>query len=174
MLTKTDIHHNKEIAAKARALYYAAFPKEERIPWPLLWWNTRRKGIDFTAYLDGQLFCGFTIAVRLEDLYYVLFFAVDEALRGKGYGSQILGQLQEEYGTLGLNIEPLDPAAENYAQRQSRFAFYQKNGFFDTEHSVWEVGGKFRVLSTDKDLPMSQVKKVFRKLTMGLLNVKTQ
>ena len=117
---------------------------------------------------------GFTIAVRLEDLYYVLYFAVDEALRGKGYGSQILGQLQAEYGTLGLNIEPLDPTAENYAQRQKRFAFYQKNGFLDTEHFVWEVGGKFRVLSTDKKLPMSQVKKVFRKLTMGLLNVKTQ
>lgn len=174
MLTKIDVHYNKEIAAKAKALYFSAFPKEERIPWLILWQNTRRKDVAFTAYLDGQLFCGFTIAVRLEDLYYVLYFAVDEALRGKGYGSQILGQLQAEYGTLGLNIEPLDPTAENYAQRQKRFAFYQKNGFLDTEHFVWEVGGKFRVLSTDKKLPMSQVKKVFRKLTMGLLNVKTQ
>lgn len=174
MLTKIDVHYNKEIAAKAKALYFSAFPKEERIPWLILWQNTRRKDVAFTAYLDGQLFCGFTIAVRLEDLYYVLFFAVDEALRGKGYGSQILGQLQAEYGTLGLNIEPLDPTAENYAQRQKRFAFYQKNGFLDTEHFVWEIGGKFRVLSTDKKLPMSQVKKVFRKLTMGLLNVKTQ
>lgn len=174
MLRKIEIHHSRELTAKAKALYYAAFPREERIPWSILWWNTKRKDLYFTAYLDGTVFCGFTIAVQLDGLYYVLFFAVDETLRGKGYGSQILGQLRDEYGTLGLNIEPLDPTAENYAQRQKRFAFYQKNGFLDTEHYVWEVGGKFRVLSTDKKLPMSQVKKVFRKLTMGLLNVKTQ
>ena len=64
--------------------------------------------------------------------------------------------------------------ADVYAQRQKRFVFYEKNGFFDTEHFVWEVGGKFRVLATNKDLPMSQVKKVFRKLTLGLLHVKTK
>ena len=141
MLTKIDVHYNKEIAAKAKALYFSAFPKEERIPWLILWQNTRRKDVAFTAYLDGQLFCGFTIAVRLEDLYYVLYFAVDEALRGKGYGSQILGQLQAEYGTLGLNIEPLDPTAENYAQRQKRFAFYQKNGFQEFDERWFEYRG---------------------------------
>ena len=174
MLSKIDVHHNRELAIKAKKLYYSAFPKEERIPWPLLWWNTKRRNIQFMAYLDGQVFCGFTISVRMDGLFYVLFFAIEESQRGKGYGSRILRQLQAKYGTLGLNVEPPDPSANNYAQRQKRFSFYENNGFFDTEHFVWEVGGKFRVLSTDKNLPMSQVKKVFRKLTMGLLNVKTQ
>lgn len=174
MLTKIDIHHNKALAGRAKKLYLSAFPKEERIPWTLLWWNTKRKDVQFTAYLDGQLFCGFTVSVLVDQLCYVLFFAVDEAVRGKGYGSQILKELQAEYGVLGLNVEPLDPTAPNYTQREKRFAFYRKNGFFDTEHYVWEVGGKFRILSTDKNLPMSQVKKAFRKLTLGFLNVKTQ
>lgn len=174
MLTKVDIHHNKELARKAKKLYFSAFPKEERIFWPLLWWNTKRRDICFTAYLDGTVFCGFTVSVTVNKLCYVLFFAVDEPQRGKGYGSKILAQLQKEYGVLGLNVEPLDPMSSNYAQREKRFAFYRKNGFFDTEHDVWEVGGKFRVLSTDKNLPMSQVKQAFRKLTLGFLNVKTQ
>ena len=174
MLTKIDIHHNRELAAKTKKLYLSAFPKEERIPWPVLWWNTKRRDVQFTAYLAGKVFCGFTVSVVLEGLCYILFLAVEEDRRGKGCGSQILMDLQRAYGTLGLNVEPLDPAAENFAQRERRFAFYRRNGFFDTGHFVWEVGGKFRVLSTDKDLPMSQVKKAFRKLTMGLLNVKTQ
>ncbi len=174
MLTKTDIHQRKDLMQKTKALYDSAFPKEERIGWLLLYWNTKRKGVHLTAYLDGEVFCGFTVSVTVDNLCYILFLAVAEGVRSKGYGSQILQQLRIDYEVLGLNVEPLDPTATNYAQRQKRFAFYRKNGFYDTEHYVWEVGGKFRILSTDKNLPMTQVKKAFSKLTMGFLNVKTR
>lgn len=172
MLRKVDVHYNRELAQKVKKLYRSAFPKKERIPWFLLWWNTKRKGLHLDAYLDGRTFCGFTVCATVEQLCYVFFFAVEDTVRGRGYGSKILTQLQTQYGTLGLNIEPLDPAAPNCAQREMRFAFYRKNGFFDTGRDVWEVGGKFRILSTDENLPMTQVKKAFGKLTMGLLHVK--
>ena len=172
MLTKIDVHHNCLVAEEVKKLYFSAFPKYERIPWLVLWWNTKRKNLRFMAFLDGREFCGFAIYTVVDRLCYVFFFAVAENLRGKGYGSKILADLQKSYGAVGLNIEPLDPSADNYTQRESRFAFYKKNGFFDTGYDVWEVGGKFRILSTDQNLPMSQVKKAFRKLTAGFLNVK--
>ena len=172
MLKKVDIHSNRQVARQVKKLYLSAFPKEEQIPWPVLYWNTKRKDLHFTAFIDGNLLCGFTIFATVENLCYIFFFAVEETLRGQGYGSRILADLQTEYGTLGLNIEPLDPAADNYEQRKMRFAFYGKNGFFDTEHNVWEVGGKFRILSTQKNLPMIQVQKAFSKLTAGLWHVK--
>ena len=172
-LTRVDVHNDKDLAKKVKELYRLAFPKEERVAWPLLWYNTKRKDIALTAYLDEELFCGFTVSVTMDGLCYILFLAVAESQRGKGYGSQILQNLQESYEALGLNVEVLDPTASNYLQRKRRFAFYEKNGFYDTGYHVWEVGGKFRVLSTRKDLPMEQVKQVFRKLTLGFLKART-
>ena len=71
-------------------------------------------------------------------------------------------------------MELLDPAAENYPQRQRRFRFYQRNGFFDTGYHVWEAGGKFRVLATDSILDEAAYRKIFRKLSLGFWNVKLQ
>ena len=104
----------------------------------------------------------------------MLFFAIDEEKRGKGYGSAILQLLQKQYKTVVLNVELLDPAAENYTQRKRRFAFYQKNGLVDTYYHVWEVGGKFRVLSTEPELDVPQYKKIFKKLSLGVWDVKLQ
>lgn len=169
-----QIHHNKKWKNAAKALYLSAFPKEERLPWWILWCNSLRPGIDLTAWTDDGEFCGFTYSVTVDGLHFLLFFAVAEDRRGMGYGSAILSQLKETYGTVVLNVEPLIPDAPNYIQRQSRFAFYGKNGFFDTGYDVWEVGGKFRVLCTDPVLNMALYKQLFKKLTFGVWNVKVR
>ena len=56
-LTRVDVHNDKDLAKKVKELYRLAFPKEERVAWPLLWYNTKRKDIALTAYLDEELFC---------------------------------------------------------------------------------------------------------------------
>ena len=169
-----DINQDIALCRQAKALYHAAFPKEERLPWWILRLNARRKGVDLNAFVEGDVFCGFTASVTVENLHFLLFFAIDEEKRGMGYGSAILRMLQEQYKTLVLNVELLDPAAENYEQRKRRFAFYQRNGLVDTHYHVWEVGGKFRVLSTDPVLDVKQYKKIFKKLTLGVWDVKLQ
>ncbi|MBO5322916.1 MAG: GNAT family N-acetyltransferase [Oscillospiraceae bacterium] len=173
-LTKIDIVHNKPLQRQAKALYLQAFPKEERLPWWLLRLNARRRGIDITAYLDGEQFCGFTASVTVEGMHFLLFFAIKQSLRGKGYGSAILTQLRNEHQTVTLNIEPLIPTAPNLEERKNRFAFYRKNGFFDTGYHVWEVGGKFRVLSTNPSLDEKVYKRIFRKLSLGFWDVKIE
>lgn len=149
-----------------------AFPKEERLPWWLLLCNSARKDIELTAWLDGDSFCGMTSSVTVGKLHFLLFFAVVPERRGTGCGSAILMQLRQTYDTVVLNVEPLIPTAPNLAQRESRFAFYKRNGFFDTGWFVWEVGGKFRVLSTAATLDVPAYKKIFRKLTLGLWDVR--
>lgn len=167
-----DLNKHHTLCRRAKALYMSAFPKEERLPWWILRLNTCRKGIDLTAFMDGDVFCGFTASVTVENLHFLLFFAIDDEKRGMGYGSAVLQMLQKQYQTVVLNVELLDPAAENYDQRKRRFAFYQRNGFVDTHYHVWEVGGKFRVLSTDPALNVPQYKKIFKKLTLGWWDVK--
>ena len=67
-----------------------------------------------------------------------------------------------------LNVELLDPGAENYAERCSRVAFYKKNGFYDTQYDIDEVGGTFRVLATRQTLDVEGYLQVFRKMSFGL------
>lgn len=171
-LRKVDAATDAAVLAKVKHLYLTAFPKEEQIPWPLVRLNALRKDIDLTAFLDGDTFCGFTYSVTAGNLHFLLFFAVDDGLRSKGYGSAILSQLREEYGTVVLNIEPFAEDAPNLPERHHRYGFYKHNGFFDTGYHVWEVGGMFRVLSTDPALDVPAYQQLFLKLTMGLWKVK--
>lgn len=173
-LTKIDITKNKTIEKQAKALYLQAFPKEERLPWWLLRLNANRKGIDLTAFMEGDRFCGFTASVTVEGMHFLLFFAIEAGFRGRGYGSAVLSRLRQEYETISLNVELLIPTAPNLEERKNRFAFYGKNGFFDTSYHVWEVGGKFRVLSTNPILDEKAYKRIFRKLSLGFWNVKIE
>ena len=169
-----DINKSPTLCRRAKALYHTAFPKEERLPWWLLRLNARRSGIDLTAFMDGDTFCGFTASATAGNMHFLLFFAIPEDLRGRGYGSAILSQLRQNYEVVTLNVELLDETAPHSPQRLQRFAFYQKNGFFDTGYHVWEVGGKFRVLGTEPQLDVAAYKRIFKKLSLGAWNVKLQ
>ena len=173
-LRKVDAASDPALLEKVRHLYLTAFPKEERIPWPLVRLNTLRKGIELTAFLDGDTFCGFTYSVACGDLYMPLFFAIDQSLRSKGYGSAVLSLLKETCGTVVLNIEPLVEDAPNLPERQHRFGFYRHNGFHDTGYHVWEVGGMFRILSTNPELDIPAYQKLFLKLTFGIWKVRIE
>ena len=173
-MQQIDLHSNPRLRRQARALYLEAFPKEERLPWWMLCLNARRRGIDLTAFVEEGRMVGFTASVTTEAMHFLLFFAIPAELRGQGWGSAILAQLQQQHDAVTLNVELLDPKAENFPQRQRRFRFYQRNGFYDTGYHVWEVGGKFRVLATQKALDVANYKKIFRKLSFGIWDVRLE
>lgn len=154
---------------EAKKLYREAFPKEERLPWWVLRLMTAPKGVALTAYERNDEFLGFTHSTATEDILFIMFFAVRGDLRGKGCGSAILEHIKQTNPgkAIVLNVEPLDDNADNAAQRASRMRFYQKNGFFDTGYDVAEVGGVFRVLSTDPVLDVEAYLRVFGRLSLG-------
>ena len=172
--TKIDVWKNKTLRQKVRSLYTEAFPREERLPWPILLWNARRRDIDLTAWLADGEFCGMTASVTVAHMHFLLFFAVDAPSRGQGHGSAILSRLQQEYESVTLNVEPLMDTAPNLPQRQRRFAFYRRNGLHDTGWHVWEVGGMFRVLGNRPELDVVTYRKIFKKLSFGLWNVRLE
>ena len=150
-------------------IYLKSFPKYERLPWWILRFLAVRKGIDITAYYDGELLCGFTYTVTEGNILFVLFFAVADTVRGKGYGSAILSYLKESNPgkSVLLNVELLDPSADNYEERVRRFRFYERNGFYDTKYDIEEVGGVFRVLATAPTFDNKEYLRVFRKMSFG-------
>ena len=127
----TPTHTDIEVV---KHLYETAFPIEEQIPWGDLLRLIGRMPLDFTAYYDGDTFIGLTIVYQRSDLNWFWYFAVEEHLRGKGYGQQILTCLISRYKTkpLILDMESPDQPSANIDQRIRRHNFYLRNGFHDT------------------------------------------
>ena len=119
---------------KVKQLYETAFPEDEQIPWKDLIRLVEEMPLDFTAYYDGEEFIGFTIVYPRKSFNWFWYFAVQEELRGKGYGQQILTQLIEKYKgqTCVLDMESPKQVCENIDQRKHRQNFYHRNGFRDT------------------------------------------
>ena len=130
-------------------LYRAAFPREERVPMDVL---LEADGpYDFIACYDGAVLCGFYSALTLGDITHILFLAVEESLRDHGYGSQILGEIKKAYAgkRVILDVEMIDPEAENNEQREHRIAFYMRNGYHHSGISYGWRGVMYEILILD-------------------------
>jgi len=152
-----------------KKLYFEAFPREERIPFPLLRLLAFRRGAAFTEYYLGNRFCGFTYTFEQGETAFLMFFAVTAETRGRGAGSEILRLLREKYGEKAviLDIEPPDPGAENAEQRLRRLSFYEKNGFFDTGFYLDEYCGRLKLLSSKRELDKESCRALLKRLSVG-------
>lgn len=172
-LTGISITRNARLRKAVKKLYRSAFPKEELLAWPLMRLLTLRKGASIRGWMDGDRFCGFTYSATVNGLCFVMFFAVEAHLRGKGYGSAVLQALKAENpdASLILNIEPIIDSAPNLRERKDRLAFYEKNGFYDTGYWIREVGGVFTVMATCPQIDPAAYARLFRHISFGFWKV---
>ena len=72
-------------------------------------------------------------------------------MRSCGIGGEILNYAyaQSEDKIIALNVEPLDPAADNHEQRQRRIAFYERHGICDTGYGFSVDGVEYSILASD-------------------------
>lgn len=140
----TDYEHILEI-------YRNSFPKVEQFPVLLLRIMSHLKGINSVAFYDGNNLCGFSYYLVNEKTVFILFLAVNDKIRSKGYGSQIISWIKENHPNreIFLDAEKPDENAENNDQRVKRIEFYKRNGIFDTNHSFTYDGVTYEILCTD-------------------------
>lgn len=124
-------------------IYVASFSKEDRMPFKMMLmmsylWNT-----EFLSFYDGDILCGFVYMATIREVTFVMFFAVDEKLRSKGYGSMILNEVQAIHpkNKIIVSIEPCDKDTEDIEQRLRRKKFYANNGYTETGCYI-KLGGK--------------------------------
>lgn len=153
-----------------KSLMCRAFPKNEQIPMWLLHILAIRKSVEFSAYYDEDLFCGISYTVSNEELVFILYLAVNDKIRSKGYGSAILQCIKQRFSNkaIALNIEPLDPKSDNYAQRIKRFEFYLKNGFVDTHYQISDNSDNYQILATTTQFSIKEYKLTIKQLSFGL------
>lgn len=121
-----------------KRVYFEAFPKKERMPFPMMvamskLWNTQ-----FSGFYDGDTLCGFVYLALNRKIVFIMFLAVDKNLRSKGYGSAILEEIAKKYPDkkIIISIEPCEEGSSDLALRKRRKAFYIRNGYEETGYMV--------------------------------------
>ncbi len=133
-------------------LMNTAFPQNEQIPMWVLKILAFRKSVNFRAFYEDEQFCGILYTAEDDKYIFVLYLAVNDRIRSKGYGTKILDWLKLNTAKIiVLNVESLNPSAENALQREKRIFFYSKNGIFDTGCRFLDEGEVYSVLASDID-----------------------
>ena len=146
-----------------KRIYFESFPKSERMPFPLMvamsqLWNT-----DFLGFYEEDALCGFIYLAHNRKIVFVMFFAVDAALRSKGFGSAILQEIQKKYPTkkIIISIEPCDETAPDIEIRKKRKAFYLRNGYKETGYMIKLAGVVQEIIIANGEFNKSQFKRFF-------------
>lgn len=132
---------------KIYLLYKKAFPIYERKPFAMIF-QTFQKGVcDVWFIEDNNTFIGLAITLNDKDVVLLDYFAIDEQLRGQGYGSKVLQELQKLYNNerLFIEIESTLINSDNQEERLKRKQFYLKNG-------MRELGILANVFGTEMEL----------------------
>ena len=137
MLQTVEVTKNCKDLYIVKELYENSFPENERINFDFLLMNSSPadKSFEITAVYDGEIFVGFVVTLNSGDISHILYFAVDEKLRSKGYGSEILKTVHNSKPGQRFiaDVEKPDAKSDNNAQREKRIRFYSRNGYEMTD-----------------------------------------
>ncbi len=137
----------------ATRLYLTAFPKIERHPVRELFEASSAGKAEFLALTEDGRFIGLAYMIVRGRAAFLLYFAVKDRLRNRGFGSRCLKAIQERYSgrDVVLLIESLHEKCDNLGIRTRRKGFYLRNGFHDSGLIQSSAGGEanYDILSTN-------------------------
>lgn len=155
---------DKENLNKIKFLYQNAFPKSERAPFWLLRYKAKQGDVSLNSLYDDESWIGLICTSKYGGILLVLYFAIDDSCRSRGYGTRVLTRLREDHPDkrIVLTIEPIDEEADNYDQRVKRKRFYEKNGFTSAGIIVEGLGQPFELLISRGSVTPEDVQKVYK------------
>lgn len=161
-LRKEKVFFCKE-KEKVKEIYFSSFVKKERMSFILmqvmsLLWNT-----DFYVYYEDKKVVGFIYSAHLLKQTFIMFFAVDEKLRSKGYGSKIIDDIANAHpnNKVIVSIEPCIDGTSNYYICCKRKEFYQRNGFNETDYYMKIAGIKQEIMIRNGSFDFKKFKRFF-------------
>ena len=154
---------------KVKEIYMDAFSKDERMPFVFMVMLSKTTNTDFLAFYDKEILCGFIYIATIDNLTFVMFFAVDKNIRSKGYGSAILSKVQSLYpdNKILISIERCDVDAENKNDRIRRKNFYIKNGYVDTGYLIELSKAEQEILIKNGVFDKAEFSLFFKKYSNG-------
>ncbi len=128
-------------------LYERAFPENERRPLMPLVEGLKSRSEVISLWCEEE-FCGFLILLTYRDIAHIIYFATEEAVRGRGIGTKALKLLSETKKNYRIiaDLEAEHPEAPNNEQRRLRREFYFRNGYSVSPVSYKWQGDYYEIL----------------------------
>lgn len=132
------------------ALYYAAFPPDERKPFSLMLEKRDAGYVEMLAIENEHGgFLGLAVSVLWNDLLLLDYFAVMPQCRGHGVGTEALSLLLARYTgrRFFLEIESTEEEGPELRQRLKRKAFYIAGGLSAMDWKVNLFGVEMEIMT---------------------------
>lgn len=159
-LTVSRLHRDSNERPLAEKLYLTAFPEIERHPTNELIDACDTGKCEWLTFKDNATFVGMAYMVINNGIAFLLYLAVADDQRNKGYGAGILTELARLYASkeVVLLIESLHEECDNMDIRIRRKGFYLRNGFLDTKYiqstcngaAIYDILSTCQEFSTDR------------------------
>lgn len=164
----------KKVKLSSRAvkhIYFESFLKNERMPFPMMVAMSKLWNTEFLSFHDKETLCGFIYLATNRRLVFVMFLAVDEKLRSKGYGSAIMQEIQKRYPDkkIIISIEPCDENAFDLDIREKRRAFYIRNGYQGTGYMMKLNGVVQEIIITNGEFSKKEFRSFFAFYSNGTM-----
>ena len=155
---------------KIKDIFTSSLPSNERLSSFLIYVLSLRKDIHYSVFYEEETIIGVMYTIETKKLNYLLYLVVNPELRSKGYGSKMLEWLKNKSKdkTVALDIEIIDDAAPNYAQRLKRLSFYEKNGFHPTDYTIFYDDQYYTVLTNTSNFKKEDLINLFKTFTFNL------
>lgn len=147
---------NYQCQVKIKEIYEKAFPKNEKFPF----WVLRQCAKESNVHLDAIInhttdnVIGVRFLISYDDITYLMYFAIDENFRNKGFGSLALRGLTLRYDIILLCIEkPTDEKGVKFHRKN----FYLRNGFYETGIFIKDSSIEYEFLSSSKERVITEV-----------------
>lgn len=147
-LSFTEIKENRIYKKSVKKLYRLAFPLNERAPFFIINRLAKTERANCFAITDKDTFVGMAYCVLYEDIVYVFYLAIEENLRGQGYGSRVLVAIRQMYPDkrIILMAEESTDAYKDMEARLKRKQFYYTNGLVELNYKIEEFGVVYDML----------------------------
>ena len=134
--------------AAFESLYYRSFPENELRDLKDLMVD-KTGAVEFIALYEEDTFAGFMTLLNTSKIVHIIYFAIEEQLRGKGCGSRALAEAARlnPGKRIIVDVELPKEGAPNRAEREKRIAFYKNNGYRETEIRYNWRGEDYVILS---------------------------
>lgn len=149
---------------KVRQLYNRSFPDSEKAPFRYM--VEPFDEVDFLSFYDGKIFVGFVYLIYYLDVSYIFYLAIDDKLRGKGYGTAVLQYIRHTHPSnrIILEIEDASASSSDVETCLRRKNFYVKNGYVDQNVHIRMHGVPMEILSSGGSITRSEYLHLWKKL----------
>lgn len=139
--------------SQIKKIYETSFPKSEKFPFWVLKQCAKENNVRLDAIIDHATdkISGMQFLISYDDITYLMYMAIDNKCRNKGFGSLVLRDLILHQANTNILLCIERPSAKKEDIKVRRKDFYLRNGFYETGCFIEDSGVEYEFLSSSKE-----------------------